>query len=301
MNQNCNFCESTSLRIVRTTSRARLLAKYKKTFGLSFPSSILKSNFAFDSIVTYACRQCGTLSFSPRILGDGSYYDFLSTKLSWYYSADRWEYPITLELLDKHRVKQFLEVGCGDGHFLSLARTRGYEGHASELNPNSLERLRTSGFEVLTDLGQGLRGRQYDALIMFQVLEHLLDPFSFLTSLLPHVRSRGIIVLSTPVTPSCAASVACDTLKLPPHHQSLPTALGFKRLAERVGCVCEDILFDPPDEFQVQFGLRKWFGWAPYFDRHAARLANLTLRAARAMGCDWAAVGHSILVVFRAP
>ena len=73
--------------------------------------------------------------------------------------------------------KQFLEVGCGDGHFLSLARTRGYEGHASELNPNSLERLRTSGFEVLTDLGQGLRGRQYDALIMSKCLSIFLILF----------------------------------------------------------------------------------------------------------------------------
>jgi SAM-dependent methyltransferase len=301
MNQNCNFCESTSLRIVKTTSRARLLAEYKKTFGLSFPSPILESNFAFDSIVTYACRQCGTRTFSPRILGDGPYYDFLATKLPWYYSENRWEYPIALELLNKHRVKQFLEVGCGDGHFLSLARNRGYDRHASEINPNSVQRLKTSGFEVLTDLERDLRGRQYDALIMFQVLEHLLDPFSFLTALLPHVRSQGIIVLSTPVTPSCAASIARDVFKLPPHHQSLPTALGFQRLAKRVGCVCEDIIFDPPDEYQVQFGLKKWFGGLPYFDGHARSLAKLTLRTARALGCDWAAVGHTIMVVFRAP
>ena len=297
----CHFCGSAHRRVVKRISRAQLLTEYKKTFGLSFPSSILEPNFAFHSIVTYACKQCGTLSFSPCILGNGPYYHFLATQLPWYYSDNRWEYPIALEVLNKHQVHNFLEVGCGDGQFLSLARTKGYEGHASEINPNSVERLKMSGFEVLTDLEQDLRGRWYDAIIMFQVLEHLLDPFAFLTLLLPHVRSRGIMVLSTPVTPSCAASVARDVFKLPPHHQSLPTALGLRRLAERVGCVCEDIIFDPPAESQVQFGLTKWFGGLPYFDRHARRLSNLTLRAAKAIGCQWAAVGHTIMVVFRAP
>ena len=299
----CHFCGSTQLRLVKSTSRARLLAEYKKTFGLSFPSPILESNFAFDSIRTFQCTECETVTFRPQIVGDGSYYDFLSRNLSWYYAESRWEYSIALETFDKQKqsVKRFLEVGCGDGHFLKLARDRGYDGHGSELNPQSIERLSASGFQVVTDLARDLADRQYDALVMFQVLEHILDPHKFLASLLPHVRSRGIIILSTPVTPSCSASVACHTLLLPPHHQSLPTALGFQRLAERLGCVCENVLFDPPDLFQVQFGLRKKLGWLPYFERYGGRLAGLTLRAARAMHCDWAVIGHTVLVVFRAP
>ena len=300
----CHFCGSADLRLVEKTSRERLLTDYKKGFGLSFPSSILESNFVFDSIRTFQCTECETVTFRPQIVGDGSYYDFLSRNLSWYYAESRWEYSIALETFDKQKqsVKRFLEVGCGDGHFLKLARDRGYDGHGSELNPQSIERLSASGFQVMTDLARDLADRQYDALIMFQVLEHVLDPYTFLASLLPHVRSRGIIILSTPVTPSCAASVARPhTLLLPPHHQSLPTALGFQRLAKRLGCVCENVLFDPPDLLQVQFGLRKRFGWVPFVDRYAGRLASLTLRAARAMHRDWAGVGHTVLVVFRAP
>jgi hypothetical protein len=136
---------------------------------------------------------------------------------------------------------------------------------------------------------------------MFQVLEHLLDPFSFLTALLPHVRSGGLIILSTPVTPSCSASVARPTLHMPPHHQSLPTASGFRRLAERLGCERECVLFDPPDAFQVQFGLKKGFGWLPDFDNYSGKMAHLILKAARVIGCHWASVGHTALVVFRAP
>ena len=81
MNQECNFCGSAQLRLVKTTSRARLLGEYEKTFGLSFPSPILDSNFAFDSIRRFECMECGTVTFRPQILGDGAYYNFLSKNL----------------------------------------------------------------------------------------------------------------------------------------------------------------------------------------------------------------------------
>ncbi len=301
MNQDCPFCGSSQLRKSGVTSKANLLREYKKTFGLTFPPSILASSFAFETLVTFECVECGTVTFRPQILGDGSYYDFLSKNLAWYYSESRWEYPIALEVLEKENATRFLEIGCGDGHFLRLARRRGHEGHGSELNPDSVERLRSSGFEVITNFERDLGNGEYDSLVMFQVLEHLPDPYSVLKTMIPYIRSRGTIILTTPVTPSCCATIARPTLLMPPHHQSLPTALGFERLADRIGCVCEDIRFEPTDVSQIEFGLRKRFGFIPYFGRCSRRLAGLTLRIARAMRCDWARVGHTVLAVFRVP
>ena len=111
-------------------------------------------------------------------------------------------------------------MGCGAGHFLRLARSRGYEGHGCELNPRSVETLRSEGFKIFSDLDEHLP--KYNALLMFQVLEHLVDPYSFLKSLIPHlkdgrlicilnscnaiVRNMGQQPFSSTVTPSMASN-----------------------------------------------------------------------------------------------
>jgi SAM-dependent methyltransferase len=301
--QSCHFCGSSDSLTIKATSRDKLLAEYKQMYGLSFPPSILESNFVFDIVITYKCKKCGTRSYHPNIIGNSLFYDYLSNNLQWYYSKNRWEFQIAAEILDKEKPQLFLEVGCGDGHFLNLARNRGHEGHGSEINPRSIETLKSQGFQVLTDLERDIQEREYDALVMFQLLEHLLDPFSFLKSIIAHVRSQGIIIVSTPVTPSCCASIASPCLVLPPHHQWMPTTLGHRMLADRLGLMCEGIIYDPPDPYQVVYGLRKRLSWLPnLLDRYngvAGRVARLMLKIAKTLRYDWANVGHTVLVISR--
>jgi SAM-dependent methyltransferase len=301
--QSCSFCGSSDLRGIKTTSRATLLGEYEKLHGLSFPRPILETNFAFEALITYKCEKCGTRSYHPNILGNSNFYDYLSRNLRWYYLENRWEFQIAAGILDEEQTRLFLEIGCGDGHFLSLARNRGHEGHGSEINPRSLEILNSKGFQVLTD--QDVQRREYDAVVMFQLLEHLLDPFSFMKSIVPHVRNGGVIIVSTPVTPSCCASVSAPPLLLPPHHQWMPTTLGHRMLAERLGLICEKVVYDSPNPGQIVTGLRRKLGWlTPLLDRYngfAWDLGQLILRIGAAMRYDWATVGHTILVVLRKP
>jgi SAM-dependent methyltransferase len=235
------------------------------------------------------------------IVGDAAYYEYLSHNLSWYYSENRWEYPIVADMLVKENPKVFLEVGCGAGHFLRLARSRGYEGHGCEMNPRCVEALRSEGFYIRTQLDHSVA--LYDALLMFQVLEHLTDPYSFLKSLIPHIQPGGIIVVSTPVRPSCV-DIAAPPFALPPHHQWLPTTQSFTFLAERLGLVCERVLCDPPDCSQVVYALRKRCNWLPYSEkvsRHWDLAGWYTWRVATLMNCDWARVGHTAMALFRKP
>jgi SAM-dependent methyltransferase len=235
------------------------------------------------------------------VAGDAAYYDYLSRNLSWYYPTERWEYPIAADILVKENPKLFLEVGCGAGHFLRLARSRGYEGHGCELNPRFIETLREDGFHIVTELNHSIS--QYDAVLMFQVLEHLTDPYAVLKSLVAHIQPGGIIVLSTPITPSCV-SFALPPFALPPHHQWMPTAQAFNCLAERLGLVCETILCDPPDYSQVVYAIRKWCAGLPYArnqDRYWNMAGRLTLKLATLMHCEWAKVGHTGMAVLRKP
>ncbi len=297
----CSFCGSLDMEDVRTTSRAQLLADYRIMHGLSFPTQVLDSNFSFHTIATKRCKRCRTILYDPMIAGDAAYYEHLSRNVSWYYTPKRWEYPIAADLLAKENPRLFLEIGCGAGHFLRLARSRGYEGHGCEMNPRHLETLRGEGFHIFTELDHAVS--QYDALLMFQVLEHLLDPCSFLKSVLPRVKPGGIIVLSTPVSPSCVG-FAAPPFAIPPHHQWMPTTQAFNFLAERLGLVCETIACDPPDYMQVIYGLKKLCNLPsnmkhlPFYWRMAGRIA---LKMATVMGCDWAKVGHTGMAVLRKP
>ena len=271
-------------------------------FGLSFPPAVLESNFAFSTLTINKCSVCGTISYSPMICGDAGYYDYLSRRFSWYYPTTRWEYPIVASLLEQENPELFLEVGCGAGHFLRLARSRGYEGHGCEMNPQSVETLRSEGFKIFSELDEHLP--KYNALLMFQVLEHLVDPYSFLKSLIPHLQDGGIVVFSTPVTPSCVAW-GSNPFLVPPHHQWLPTIVGFKMFAERLDLVCEAVICDPPNSFEVEYGLKKRFGRTRYLRRNFRRswqiASRITLKLAAVMECDWAKVGHTGMAVFRKP
>lgn len=277
---------------MRRHSREEILAEYKQMYRITFPADVIRTSFAFDELTAEACTTCGTWRFAPNVAGDGAFYEVLSRHLPWYYKANRWEFPIAADILAREKTTRFLDVGCGDGHFIDLARARGLEGHGCEVNPRSLDVLQARGIPATATLHDGL-GR-YDVVVMFQVLEHLVDPCSVLQSLLGHVRDGGLLMFSTPVRPSCL-SFAMPVLAMPPHHQWLPTVDGFRALAARLDLACERIVCDPPDPSQVAYALQKRFGSFPYL----GRVSRWTWKTARMLDAAWAAVGHTGLAVLR--
>lgn len=169
------------------------------------------------------------------------------------------------------------------------------------MNPQTIKALREDQFHIITELDGDMP--QYDALFMFQVLEHLLDPYSFLKLISPHIQPGGVLIISTPVTPSCVAFTGNPFL-FPPHHQWLPTVQAFNFLAERLGLTCETVLHDPPSPDQVSYTIRKWCGGLPYSPNNArywAMIGRLALKLATIMRCDWAKIGISGMVVLRKP
>ncbi|MBX3348438.1 MAG: class I SAM-dependent methyltransferase [Nitrospira sp.] len=295
----CAFCGGRSVRRLKTTSRQNILGEYRRMFDLSFSPEVLKENFSFNAIGTVECQICRTISYDARHVGTGDYYECLDRGLPWYYAPTRWEYPIVAELLGKERWHSFLEIGCGAGHFLRLARRHGAEGHGCEMNLRSVAVLRNEGFRIFTDLEQC--SERYDAILMFQVLEHVVDPFAFLQAVRRNLKPGGVLVVSTPVRPSCAALTA-NPLLLPPHHQWLPTLSAFNLLSARLGLHCECVLSEPPDAGHVTYALKKWCGRFP----HAWRLnfvwnvaGKVILDLAARFGCEWTKVGHTAMAVLR--
>lgn len=93
-----------------------------------------------------------------------------------------------------------LDVGCGTGEVLAVARDRGWRVCGLEPVVKSAEFARARGLDVraATLEGSGLPERTFDVVSAFHVLEHMEDGVSFLRLLARWVRPGGLIVVEVP-------------------------------------------------------------------------------------------------------
>jgi SAM-dependent methyltransferase len=139
------------------------------------------------------------------------------------------------------RCGQLLDFGCADGYFLELARTDGWQIAGVELAQEMAERAaRTLRAPIAISL-DALPAGDFDAITMWEVIEHLPRPVAELSRLRGRLRPGGMLVLSTPNAGHWQA--VCEpenwTAYRPPSHlvlftvQALTAALqqaGFERI-----------------------------------------------------------------------
>jgi SAM-dependent methyltransferase len=96
---------------------------------------------------------------------------------------------------------RMLDLGCGDGIVLHLARQDGWQVHGVELFPEQVALVReTLGLDVETSDIAGFRGapESWDVVILAHVLEHLADPVGALRKIRDLLAPGGIGVLEFP-------------------------------------------------------------------------------------------------------
>ncbi len=124
-----------------------------------------------------------------------------ATKEQGYFSGARRDF---IESLPHNPRARILEVGCGSGETGALALEGGYAGYYAgvELMPEPaaiaaqrLSEVRVGNVETLEFDWQP---NSFDALILSEVLEHLVEPESVLRRLAPLVRAGGVVLASSP-------------------------------------------------------------------------------------------------------
>jgi 2-polyprenyl-3-methyl-5-hydroxy-6-metoxy-1,4-benzoquinol methylase len=205
--------------------------------------------FIRNSTDIYLCPDCGCLladiDFNKAQYEATTYYTMsLNAKKDienkW---ALRWRYVLSKITSIVRKVGSsslsLLDVGAGNGYFISLASGEfGFHATGLGISAEEIQFARdVIGVELINEEVTEHR-INYDVVTCFNVIEHVVDPQSFLSALVDRVNPGGILVISTPNTTCLRARI--KGLKNweridPPHHINLFPRNALRALVKRHG------------------------------------------------------------------
>jgi len=147
-----------------------------------------------------------------------------------------------LERLDRYgaRKQSFLEIGCGNGFFLKQARALGYEEvRGVEPSQSAIQRAPEAvGQGIICDMMRpGLfPDASFDAICLFQVLDHIFDPVGLLETCWQILRPGGFLLCLNHNVVAFSARVLKDRSPIIDiEHTYLYSPTTITRLFEKVG------------------------------------------------------------------
>ena len=184
-----------------------------------------------DGFHIVRCRQCGLIYVNPRYQKEllqqiytETYYehDGLKNGPEFFgyedYLADEENIRITfakrLKTVERYANKgRLLDVGCATGFFLDLARRKGWKVVGTEVSRFSVHYVQER-FDLDVRLG-ALRGlmfdaETFDAVTMWDVIEHVIDPVGELQEVRRILREGGLLSIITPDAGSLVARLLGD-------------------------------------------------------------------------------------------
>jgi SAM-dependent methyltransferase len=280
-------------RLVLSLPTGDIVASYRRKCG----ADVAPWFGALREVHLFECAETGYRFWRPTsIAGDERFYEYLAECWPDYYHAERWEYPFVRKLLAPS--ERVLEVGCGRGFFLRSIERRVADAMGLEFSPAAIAAkvTRFDVFKTPIERVAATDPERFDVVCSFQVLEHVVDPHSFLAACVRCLRPGGTLALATPNHDSAMLANREDAFDLPPHHMGHWSTAVYRRLAALYGLDVARIHVE-----------RRYFALNDTVT--AATRARLLYRAARrlssiAMGFAYDAVhepGNNILAILRKP
>lgn len=230
-------------------STAQLSRIWKKNFGLD-----VKRFFSSSEVLLEQVSQYGYYRFRSATPGDSVFYSQLMTRMG-YEAAEKAEFREAAREIGPN--DKVLDVGCGTGNFSE--RCPGiYRG--IDTNSTAVEDGVRVGRNVNCAYVEEEQPNSYDVVTLFQVLEHVDDPVSFLQACVSCLRPGGCLIVSTPNMNGIMGWVSNDILNYPPHHMSWWSPSSLQTIVRGIGCEPTRIWEQPlqPTHFQTALNALIW-------------------------------------------
>ena len=162
-----------------------------------------------------ACRRCGLVYANPRLARgpldafyrEWVYPEFLDAAgrfTNRLLDSSRLQADVTFRFFREHSKvpiegSRLLEIGCGLGDFLLLARQTGADVLGVEMEGLYAAHAEQAGLPIVRNHVEAMAfDRRFDIVAMFHVLEHLEDPKATLTALGPRLAEGGQVFIEVP-------------------------------------------------------------------------------------------------------
>lgn len=163
--------------------------------------------FRKDDLSLVRCRDCGLVQVDNlSSVFDIAHYDYYKDRLSLskeerYNFITRQRYIALLNKFEPYRKNNaLLDIGCGEGHFLSVAKEKNWQVSGIEKAPYAVDICKKLNINVTCSdlLDMDLEPGHYDVVMMSEVLEHLTQPEKYLFKINRILRKGGILRITTP-------------------------------------------------------------------------------------------------------
>lgn len=170
-----------------------------------------KGVFDLDVFPIVKCKQCGMIYVNPRISleANNKYYEFALTGDQNFldkhffetYSFHRKKIDRYIRMIKKTKLEgRLLDIGCGNGYFLTRARESGFQVEGQEISPLFINYCRQT-LDLTVYSGEldslDLPASSYDVITMFDVIEHVYTPGILLKECNRLLKPDGILVVTT--------------------------------------------------------------------------------------------------------
>jgi len=153
------------------------------------------------------CRNCGLVYRNPRESQEESLNNYKHSywtplKKEFWYKRRMIFFERILKKIEKIRPKgRLLDLGCGFGYFLDLAKKRGWQVYGVEPS-NSASQFAMQEFKLNISQGEledaQFASNSFDVITMWNVLEHLHDPLALLREANRILKKDGLVVMRVP-------------------------------------------------------------------------------------------------------
>lgn len=201
------------------------------------------------------CDECGFGFADPYVSGDAKFYSLAYERAS--YPREKWEFDRTVSELSSigFHGERVLEVGAGFGNFLDkIVGTHVSRSGitAIEYSQKALTILQRKGYMAIEeDLRVADIAYPFDAIFLFQVLEHMAELDSLFARISQLLKEGGLLFIAVPngkrITFNEQNGSLLDT---PPNHIGRWSPAAFKILADRHNLSLDKLEVEPFSLFE---------------------------------------------------